>query len=76
MKKLIIIYSQTSTLRASILRGPLLYEDFFFRNLVPPTISYVWAIVHAALVLEICRNIETTSRYNEFTGDWVLVDIM
>jgi hypothetical protein len=59
----------SATARATTVRpryyADLCYTRIFFRKLVPPTISYVWAIVHAVLVLEICHNIERTSRYND-----------
>jgi hypothetical protein len=50
---------------APLYYADLCYTRIFFRKLVPPTISYVLAIVHAVLVLKICRNIERTSRYND-----------
>jgi hypothetical protein len=53
-------YSQTSILllRASILRGLLLYYTrIFFRKLVPPTISYVWALVDTVSEICYCENV-------------------
>jgi hypothetical protein len=54
------LYSQNSILRASILRGPPLYADFFQKVGTPKYFMCLSPIADAMSVLQICRLVRKT----------------